>query len=84
MRFANFYRHIIKHFSKLAKHLMDITSEQSKGKNSRWSNLYEKALEALKQTFVILPVLHHYDLILPIIVETDTSHFAIGAVLSQK
>jgi hypothetical protein len=30
------------------------------------------------------PVLDHYDPTLPIIVETDTSTFAIGAVLSQK
>jgi hypothetical protein len=29
-------------------------------------------------------VLWHYDPILPIIVETDASDFAIGAVLSQK
>jgi hypothetical protein len=30
------------------------------------------------------PVLCHYDPTLPIIVEMDASHFAIGVVLSQK
>jgi hypothetical protein len=42
------------------------------------------ALEALKQGFNMAPVLGHYDLTLPIIVETDAPDFAIGAVLSQK
>jgi hypothetical protein len=38
----------------------------------------------LKQRFIMAPVLCHYDLILPIIVETDVSDIAIGAVQSQN
>jgi hypothetical protein len=84
MGFANFYRRFIKDFSKLAKPLTDTTSEQFKGKNWRWSELWEKAFEARKQRFTMAPVLCHYNLVLPIIVETDASHFAIGVVLLQK
>jgi hypothetical protein len=84
MGMANFYGRFIKDFSKLAKPLMDTTSEQFKGKNCRWSGLCKKAFEALKQRFTMAPVSHHYDPTLPIIVETDASNFAIGAVLSQK
>jgi hypothetical protein len=84
MGFANFYHRFIKDFSKLAKPLMDTTSEQFKDKNWQWSDLCEKAFEALKQRLTMAPVLRHYDLILPIIVETDVSDFAIGAVLLQK
>ena len=84
MGFANFYRRFIKDFSKLAKPLTDTTAEQFKGKNWRWSELCEKAFEALKQRFTTAPVLRHYDPTLPIIVETDASDFAIGAVLLQK
>jgi hypothetical protein len=84
MGFANFYRCFIKAFSKLAKPLTDTTSEQFKKKNWRWSDLCEKAFEVLKQRFTMALVLYYYDPILPIIVEPDTSDFAIGAVQSQK
>jgi hypothetical protein len=64
MGFANFYRRFIKDFSKLAKPLMDTTSEQFKGKNWRWSDLCEKAFEALKQRFTMhqsyVTTIQHY------------------------
>jgi hypothetical protein len=41
------------------------------------------AFEVLKYWSITAPVLWYYDLTLPIIVETDTSDFVIGAVLSQ-
>jgi hypothetical protein len=77
MGYANFYRCFIKDFSKLAKPLTYITSEQFEGKNSRWSDLCKKAFEGLTRRFSVAPVLHHYDPRLPIIVETDASDFAI-------
>jgi hypothetical protein len=84
MGFANFYRHFIKDFSKLAKPQTHTTSEQFKYKNWQWSDLCEKAFEALKYRFTIALVSHHYDAILPILVETDTSDFAIGTVILLK
>jgi hypothetical protein len=84
MGFADFYRCFTQNFSKLAKPLTDTPSEQFKGKNCRWSDLCEIAFEALKPWFTTISVLWHYNPILPIIVETNVSDFAIGAVLSQK
>jgi hypothetical protein len=84
MGFANFYRRFIKDISKLVKPVTNTTSEQCKGKNWRRSDLCKKAFVGLKQGFTMAPVLWHYDLTLPIIVETDTSYFQIRAVPSQK
>jgi hypothetical protein len=36
------------------------------------------------QRFTIVPILLHYDLRLPSIIEKNVSDFAIGTVLSQK
>jgi hypothetical protein len=79
MGFTNFYHRFIKDFSKLAKPMTDTTSEQFKGKNWRWSDVCEIAFEALKQCFTMAPVLQYYNSTLPIIVQTDTGDFAIGA-----
>jgi hypothetical protein len=84
MGVANFYRSFIKNFSKVAKPLLDTTSEQFKRKNWRWSDLCKKVFEALKQRFTMAVVLYYYNPILPIIGETEASDFAIGVVLSQK
>jgi HAMP domain-containing protein len=84
MGFMNFYHHCIKDISKLATLLTDTTSEQFKDKNWQWSHLSKKAFEALKQRFTTVPVLRHYDPILPIIVEMDAGDFAIRVVRSQK
>jgi hypothetical protein len=84
MGFGNFYRLFIKDLFKLAKPLIDTTSEQFKGKNWWWSDLCEQAFEVLKQRFTTASLLQYYDPILPIIVETDTNNFAIGVVISQK
>ena len=41
------------------------------------------AFTQLKQTFVKAPILHYFDLESHIQIETDTSSYAIGGVLSQ-
>jgi hypothetical protein len=84
MGFVNFYCRFIKNFSKLAKPLMDITSEKFKGKNGLWLDLYENTFEALKQKFTMAPVLRYYDPTRSLIMETDISDFVIGVVLLQK
>jgi hypothetical protein len=83
-QFVNFYHRFIKDISSLVKPLMDTTSEQFKGKNWGRSDRYKKVFEILKQRFLNAPVLQHYDPRLPILVDTDTSDFAIGPVLSPK
>jgi len=38
----------------------------------------------LKKRFTTAPILSHFDVARPVIIETDASDFAIGAVLSQR
>jgi len=42
----------------------------------------EEAVRELKQRFTMAPILAHFDATKPVIIKTDASDFAIGAVLS--
>ncbi|MBW0465974.1 hypothetical protein O181_005689 [Austropuccinia psidii MF-1] len=78
--FANFYCCFIKNYSK------KITSLTSFLKKDSHFPLNEEALTQfgqLKEAFTIAPILSHFHPSLPTIVETDSSYYALGAVLSQ-
>ncbi|MBW0533810.1 hypothetical protein O181_073525 [Austropuccinia psidii MF-1] len=78
--FANFYFHFIKNYSK------KISSITSFLKKDSCFPLNEEALRKfhqLKEAFTTSPILSHVNPYLPTIVETDTSDYALGAVLSQ-
>ncbi|MBW0529377.1 hypothetical protein O181_069092 [Austropuccinia psidii MF-1] len=78
--FANFYRCFIKNYSK------KITSLTSLLKKDSPFIFNEEALsqfQSLKEAFTTAPILSHFNPSLPTIVETDASHYALGAVLSQ-
>jgi len=79
--FANFYRRFIQDYSKIARPLTELTK-----KTEKWEWNYEagRAFEELKQRFTSAPILSHFDAQKPVIIETDASDFAIGAVLSQR
>jgi len=81
--FANFYRRFIQDYSRVARPLTELTKmEQPKGWT--WSPEAEKAFQELKQRFTTAPILVHFDATKPVIIETNTSDFALGAVLSQR
>jgi len=81
--FANFYRLFIKDYSKVARPLTELTK---KGTGTKWAWTEEagKAFKELKTRFTTAPILAHFDATKPVIIETDASDFAIGAVLSQR
>jgi len=79
--FANFYRRFIKDYSWVARPLTELTK---KTKQWTWNDEAEAAFEGLKQSFTTAPILAHFDAQKPVIIETDASDFAIGAVLSQR
>ena len=79
--FANFYRCFIRHFAKIAKPLHELTGE---GKPFLWTDRQQKAFEDLKHAFATAPVLALPDFSKPFRVETDSSEFACGGVLSQE
>ena len=57
---------------------------KGEGKNWAWNPRAEAAFEELKRRFTTLPVLVHFGSQRPVIIETDASDFAIGAVLSKR
>jgi len=79
--FANFYRRFIQDYSKVARPLTELTKKVEKWE---WNNEAGRAFEELKQIFTTAPILAHFDAQKPVIIETDASDFAIGAVLSQR
>lgn len=78
--FANFYRRFIKDYSHIASPLHKLTHKESP---FTWSAECQAAFDRLKKIFTSAPVLAHFQPELPIIVETDASDYAIGAVISQ-
>ena len=78
--FANFYRRFVANYAKIAQPLTHLLR-----KNVAF-HIDERVVTAfttLKNLFSSAPILCHFDATLPIVLETDASDFAIGAVLSQ-
>ena len=77
---ANFYRRFIKDFAKLAKPLTILTQKEQPW---LWEEEQEWAFNLLKKAFTTAPILQIPDDVNPFRLETDSSDFATGAVLSQ-
>jgi hypothetical protein len=73
---ANFYRHFIDGFSKVARLLTALTA-------FNWADAARSALVTSKHLFTVAPILVYSHPEKPTVVETDASDFALGAVLSQ-
>ena len=82
LEFANFYRRFIKDYTRVAKPLTELTKKS--GKEWTWGQEAEQAFQELKKRFTMALILAHFDPTRAVIIETDTSEFAIGAVLSQR
>ena len=78
---TNYYRRFIPGFAKLAHPLNHLLRKNVK---FVWSIEAQEAFDNIKSKFSSSPVLAYPDRNLPFTVETDSSNFAIGAVLSQK
>jgi len=81
--FANFYRRFIQGYCQIARPLTELTKKKGEG-HWTWNPEAEEAFEKLKKPFTTAPILRHFDPTRPVIIETDASDFAIGAVLSQR
>ena len=77
--FANFYRRFIKNFAEVAAPLTRLTGDVS----FRWTQEEQTAFDKLKKIFISEPVLAHFDADRETVVETDSSGWATGGVLSQ-
>ena len=79
MDFANFYRHFILHYSDIAIPLTRLTH---KGSTWDFSNKCHPTFNTLKKAFTTAPVLTHWIPGSPLIIKTDTSDYALTAILS--
>ncbi|MBW0523164.1 hypothetical protein O181_062879 [Austropuccinia psidii MF-1] len=78
--FANFYHYLIENYSRKISALTSLLKKDSP------FIFNEEALcqfQILKEAFTTAPILLHFNPSLPTIVETDSSAYALGAVLSQ-
>jgi len=67
----------------VAKPLTELTKKE-KGKEWAWNQEAEATFKDLKHRFTTAPILAHFDPAKPVMVETDVSDFALGAILSQR
>lgn len=79
--FANYYRRFIKDFSKIATPLNELTK---KDKEFRWNDKTQKAFDQIRKLLLEEPILITFDPEKPVILETDSSDFALGAVISHE
>ena len=78
--FTNFYQRFIYGYSKLASPLTCLTKKDIP---FEWTTECQSAFDALKKAFTSDVILCHYNLDLKIVVETDTSDYVSGGILSQ-
>src|SRR5277367_6467906 len=77
--FANFYRRFISEYSRIVVPLTRLTR---KGVPWSFSDEARASFNALKSAFTSAPVLANWASDKPLIVETDASDYALGAILS--
>jgi hypothetical protein len=75
----NFYRRFITSCARISKPLTQLTGNTP----FKWDGETQNAFDQLKKALCTAPLLRAFDPTLPIIVTTDASEFAIGAVLEQ-
>ena len=77
--FANFYRRFIPFYSDITIPLTRLTR-----KSAPWSWMSEcqSTFDLLKKAFTSAPTLTHWQPDVPLIVETDASDYALGAIIS--
>ena len=79
--FANFYRHFITRYSDIVVPLTRLLR-----KDAPWSfdTQCKSAFNTLKLAFTTAPVLSHWSLDVPQLIETDASDYAIAAIHSIR
>src|SRR6266511_798177 len=77
--FANFYRRFVFNYSDIVVPLTRLTR---KGIAFQFTDKIRAAFTALKEAFTTAPVLTHWIPDCPIVIKTDTSDYALAAILS--
>ena len=80
---AGYYRQFVPQFATIAIPLMDLTQKKVPDK-VLWSDQCEAAFQALKKALTEHPILLVADPTKPFTLQTDASHYGLGAVVSQQ
>ena len=86
LSFVNFYCWFISHYSKIAVLLTGLLKGSVKGKKTELFEFplaAEESFDELQKAFCSVPVLRHFNPVLPIWLETDASGFVLVDILSQ-
>ncbi|KAJ9394194.1 hypothetical protein DTO282F9_8888 [Paecilomyces variotii] len=78
--FCNFYRRFIRHYSRIALPLTQLTKRNTP---FIWGEEAQTSFQILKKCFTEAPLLKHFDPNRQRVLETDASGFARSAILSQ-
>ena len=78
--FANFYRRFIRGYSRICRPLFDLLHKNVK---FSWNLEAQNAFQYLKECFTSAPILKHFDPILPITLEVDSSDTVTSGILLQ-
>lgn len=81
--FANFYRRFIPGYSRRVGNLTKLTHIESRAKGWDWLAACQADFDTMKAAMLEAPVLAHFVPKQRTILETDTSDYALGAVLLQ-
>ena len=85
--FVNFYRRFIYCYFKIAASLTSLLkgSENEKKKNPlEWSDEVEQTFRQLRNIFMSISLLIHYDLLKKNRMKTDAFNFAVAGIFSQQ
>ncbi len=81
LSFTGYYRYFVQGYSKIACPLLNLTK---KAVIWDWGDHQHKAFEELKSRMCSCPVLTQPDFDKPFFLQTDTSAYGVGAILSQE
>jgi len=78
---CGYYRYFIPHFSQIARPFLELTR---KTEAWHWNEPQHKAFEELKSKMCTMPVLKQPNFENKFYLQTNTSAYGVGAILSQK
>ena len=79
---TGYYQRFVRNYATLAEPLTELT-KKNQPEQIIWTPLVEQAFNTLKQDLVSAPIMQNPNFDEPFILQTDTSHIGVGAVLSQ-
>ena len=79
--FTGYYRYFVQNYSRIARPLLDLTKKATPW---HWGKLQQEAFDELKTHMCCSPVLIQPNFTKQFYLNTDTSLYGVGAILSQK